>query len=496
MSTTPSAPRRSARRSLVFAFIDRYATLGLNIASAMIIARLLTPTEIGVFAVTMAMVGLASTVRDLGTAQYMIQERELTPERVRAVWTVQLAIGLLLGLLVCIAAWPAGRFYNDARMTPIMLLLALNFAINPMGSITYTFLMREMRYEAVAVMRTSSTFAGALTSVGLAFSGAGPISLAWGSVCATLVNATVSLAYRPAGYPWAPGLGEIRRVLSYGSRMTSASVFQSIADAAPEFVLGKMQSLAAAGYFSRANGLVALFQRLVSDVVYSVAMSTFAREAREGHASKETFLRAIAYVTALGWSFSIGLALLAHPAVLFLYGGQWGESVDATRVLALSACLTCMISICHAAAVGYGAVNTILANTLTYLLLYLAVAAIGGPIGLLALAAGAAAALAIVSALWLRTARRLLGLRWRDLIRAAAPSAVTAACAAVGPLASVLVFGWTPASSVAPLALGVVMGALGFLIGMRVSRHPMQEEIHRVTSALSGRFGWLRRGPR
>ena len=86
-----------------------------------------------------------------------------------------------------------------------MLLLAVNFAINPRGSITFAWLMREMRFEAVAVMRATSTLAGVVTSVGLAFAGAGPISLAWGSVCTTLVNAAVSLAYRPSGFPLGAG---------------------------------------------------------------------------------------------------------------------------------------------------------------------------------------------------------------------------------------------------------------------------------------------------
>lgn len=492
---TPPSPERSARRSLVFSFIDRYAALGLNVASAMIIARLLTPTEIGVYAVTMAMVGFVSTVRDLGAGQYMVQERELTAVRIRAAWTVQLGIGLVLALVVSIASLPAGKFYSDQRITEIMLLLAINFAINPLGSITYAWLMREMRYDAVAVMRATSTLAGVVTSVGLAFAGAGPISLAWGSVCATLVNAAVSLAYRPSGYPWAPGLQELRRVLSYGSRMTSASVFQSIADAAPEFVLGKIQSLAAAGYFSRASGLVSMFQRLITDAAYSVAMSKFAREAREGQPSGDTFLRAEAYVTALGWSFSIGLALLAHPAVRFLYGGQWDEAIGATRLLALSVCSTCMIPICTAAAVGYGAVNTILANTLVYLVLYIMVAGIGGAIGLLPLAAGAAAALTIVSALWLRAAHDILRFTWLDLLRAIAPSAAVAACASSGPVASVLIFGWNPHSTVAPLALGIAGGAAGFLVGIRISRHPLEEEIRRAGAAISSRLGWrTRRG--
>ncbi|TAM43293.1 MAG: hypothetical protein EPN61_08505 [Burkholderiaceae bacterium] len=87
----------STRKSLVFSFLDRYASLAISIVSSMVIARLLTPTEIGVFSVTMVRLMFVSTVRDLGAGQYLIQEKELTTERIRAVWAVQLGRATGLG---------------------------------------------------------------------------------------------------------------------------------------------------------------------------------------------------------------------------------------------------------------------------------------------------------------------------------------------------------------------------------------------------------------
>ena len=40
----------STRRALAFSFLDRYAALAIAIGSSMAIARLLTPTEIVLFA--------------------------------------------------------------------------------------------------------------------------------------------------------------------------------------------------------------------------------------------------------------------------------------------------------------------------------------------------------------------------------------------------------------------------------------------------------------
>ena len=199
----------STRRSLAFAFLDRYASLLIGVASSMVLARVLTPGEVGVYSVTMALLALVSTVRDVGAGQYLLQEPNLTRDRIRAVWCVQLGVGLILGALVVVASTPVAAFYREPRMRDIMLLLALNYVVNPFGSVTYAWLMREMRYDAIAIIRFSASVATAVTSIGLAMRGWGPISLALGSLCGTVVNALTSVAFRPSGYPWMPGVREV-----------------------------------------------------------------------------------------------------------------------------------------------------------------------------------------------------------------------------------------------------------------------------------------------
>ena len=99
------------RRSLVFAALDRYSSLVIAIISVMILARLLAPAEIGIFSVTMALLTMAATVRDMGAGNYLLQEKELTTERIRAVWAVQLGLGLILAVIVALASGPVADFY-------------------------------------------------------------------------------------------------------------------------------------------------------------------------------------------------------------------------------------------------------------------------------------------------------------------------------------------------------------------------------------------------
>jgi hypothetical protein len=76
---------------------------------------------------------------------------------------------------------------------------------DPIRSLTYAWLTREMRYESIALIRFCSTVAGSAVSIGLAWQGHDPMSLALGSVVSIGINAAMLLPLRPALVPLAAG---------------------------------------------------------------------------------------------------------------------------------------------------------------------------------------------------------------------------------------------------------------------------------------------------
>ena len=479
----------STRRSLFFSFLDRYASLIIAVASSMVIARLLTPAEIGVFSVTMVLLMYVSTVRDMGAGQYLLQEKELTTDRIRAVWAVQLGLGLGLACIVLLASYPVAVFYNEPRMRDILLVVALNYAINPFGSLTYAWLMREMRFESVALMRFSAGLGGALISTWLAWKGHGPISLAYGSLASTAVNAMMAVYYRPKSFPWLPGLAEIRRVLVFGSQLTVSSIVATMANSAPELILGKLQNLTAVGLYSRAGGLVQMFNRLFVDAVGAVCLPWFAKQSRERGSFVEPFLKATAYVTAFGWSFCMAVICLAHPMVRVLYGNQWDQSVDLVRILAVAMAFIVPAALCQTALLSAGAVITIGRVTIFSAIQSVVFVVLGASQGLMALGCAMIASAAMTATIWLRATSRHIDLPLAGLLRSLRKSMLVALLAAIGPALALWLYGPYPESFLMPLVLGVVGGFTGFVAGIVILNHPLQVELLTIWSAIRLHLG-------
>ncbi|WP_298235077.1 oligosaccharide flippase family protein [uncultured Azohydromonas sp.] len=470
----------SIRKSLAYSLIDRYASLAINIVSTMILARLLTPDDVGAFSVTMVIIAMMANVRDLGAGQYLVQEKELTHERIRAVWAVQLGLGVLLALVVLALSVPASLFYNDTRVRDVMFVLAVGYLVNPFGSVTYAWLMREMRYDATAVIRLSYTLASAGTSIFLAWRGFGTMSLAWGSLAGTVANALVATLYRPHGYPWLPGLREVRKVLSFGTRITGSSLATTLAKGAPEFFLGKLQSLTAAGFYSRANGMVALFNRLVFDAASVVATSGFAKQMRESKDLREPFLLGTAHVLALCWAFAGALAFLASPLTRLLYGPQWEPSAELARWLAGALALAAPVPLCLSALTGTGAAALALRASLLSAAVAVPLYLLGASQGLQAMGAAALAAEGAGTLFWLGSARSVVGFSWSSLAVVAGRSAVVGACASVGPALVYAAYGRAQDRTVTALLLGAAGSAVGFLAGLLLARHPLLGELRRL----------------
>lgn len=467
----------STRRAFAFSFVDRYAALLIHMGSAMVIARLLTPSDIGVYSLTMVLLSFIATFRDLGAGQYLVQKKDLTTDHIRATWAVQLGLGMLFAATIAGASVPVARFYAEPRMTAIMLVLAFNFAVTPFQALPYASLTRDMRFGVLATIRVTGALAQALCAVILAWKGFGPISLAWANVAATLAGIALAAVILGRSLPWAPRFVGVRQVISFGGRITAVSFLNTIRNASPELFLGKLQGMTETGLFSRGQGLVAMFERLVMDAVNAVAYPLFAKHMREGNDVAGPFLRAAALITALGWSFLASLGILAFPVVRVLYGTQWDDAVDPTRWLAAAMIFTVPVHVCLAPMLATGAVTKVLRVALLSTAVSVLAAGIGARFGLVTLSQMLLPAAIVSSGFWLYTAKHHVGFNWNTMFAVLGKSAIVAAGAASIPLLVSLVIGWRSSDILATLAIAVPGAAVGFGIAACSTRHAIWEEI-------------------
>ena len=135
-------------------------TFALSATAAAVLARLLSPQDFGLVGMVLGVTAIVSVFTKLGLSIATIQRENITQAQVSNLFWVNVGFSGLLALLTAGLAPLTARFYHDARITGIMLALALTFLLTG-STVQHTALLtRQMRFPRLALIDVSSAAFG------------------------------------------------------------------------------------------------------------------------------------------------------------------------------------------------------------------------------------------------------------------------------------------------------------------------------------------------
>lgn len=467
----------SVRRSTYFSFGARNAGVLLNFAATLAIARLLTPAEIGVFAVAAAFVTISEIVRDSGIGSYLIQERELTRARIRTAMGLSLGMGAVLGLTIFALAGPLARFYGEPGVADVLRVLVVSFVVAPVNAIGMALLRRNLAFGTTFCIETASNGIWASVAVTLASLGASYHSMAWASLAATTTISVLFVVLRRELILIRPSLTEWRRVFGFGSLVTLTHLVGHLGVLAPALVLGRVAGFSAVAFYNRGNSLIRMFRDTVERGAAVVALPAFSADLRRGAFDRRGYCNAVALMTGISWPFFAVLAIMAFPIVRILFGDQWDAAVPVVQLLAVAHMLRGPVVLAPELTTALGAVRLGLLREVVLQGIRVAVVVVCAFHGFVAVAAGQIGVTALALAVNHLIVRRLTGLTAGEVAVACRPSLVVTAAAIAGPALVTGLNPPTPDNLWLPLLLALAGAGAGWLGAVLATGHPLRGEI-------------------
>jgi O-antigen/teichoic acid export membrane protein len=323
----------SIRQSLGITTASQAASFVLSLGSIMVISRLLTPAEVGVYSVAMALVTFAHLLRDFGVGNYLIQVPEVTPARLRAAFTMMLATSWLVALVLFLVREPAAVFYRDPGVAEVVGLLSLNFVLLPFGAPLLTLLRRDLRFGWIATVNLSSQAVHALVTILTAMAGESYLSLAWGSLAGVVTTILMLIAISPRQAFLLPTLRGLREVLQFSTQAFATSVVSEMSVRGPDLIYGRTLGVEAVAFYSRAQGVLNLAVNQLVNTAYGVFMPAFAKATRDGGDAGEVYTRAVTLLSGITMPVAAVMGVMAEPTIDLLFGDQWGRAAPLTTLL-------------------------------------------------------------------------------------------------------------------------------------------------------------------
>jgi O-antigen/teichoic acid export membrane protein len=477
----------TARKALVWSLAERNVGLVIALVTTMILSRLLTPSQVGVYSLCAAFTAVAGILRDFGVSEYLIQEKELTRERMRAAYGLAIVVAWLIAVLIFSFREELAAFYAERQVSSVLAVLAINFLILPLSSPAFALMNRELAFRQIFWLQIACNSAQSVGSIAMALAGFGVMALAWGPVINVATQTLILVVLRPRQTLLLPSLRQSRHVLRFGSMYVGSRVLETVARNSHEPLLAKSYGFEAVGLFSRAFGLIEIFNATLSAAVVRVTTPAFAAASRAGHDVADAFGKATGMFVSISWTFFFFVALMAEPIIRIMFGTQWVAAAPIASILAIGALPASLNTMAPQMLSATGYVSLRLRLSLVFCVLHVLCIFVAASVSLYAVAWVWFVSMSFITGLYAFVLRRIFKRPVFAIYGPAVRGAVVAASAGMcqwGAAAAIGVLGWPAVVQVLCVAATAM---LAWLAAARLLSDPALPQILELLTVIRGR---------
>lgn len=331
--------KREILGSVVWASAERWGRYILGFLVYLALARLLAPEAFGLVALAGVYIGFMDLIMSQGFGTAIVQRRDLKPAHLDTAFWISVGTGAGLWLVTAIAAGPIARAAGSPDLAPVLRWLALALPLSSLASVPTAELTRRMRFRALAVRATLSIVVGGACGLALALAGLG----VWSLVGQQLVGAGVGVIALWAATDWRPGRrlsrAAFRDLFGFSAGVLGTNVLWFLSQRIDQLVIGVGLGPVALGVYFLGHRLLTLLLELMASPLQAVALPWLSRVSDDADRLCDSFLRATRMASVVAQPVFLGLATVAGPLTVLLFGAKWATAGPVVAALSVAAAL-------------------------------------------------------------------------------------------------------------------------------------------------------------
>lgn len=306
---------------------------GIQIITAVVLARLLLPEDFGLLGMSIIFVGFCQIFADFGVGAAIVQARNTSERALSSAFWINTVVVLVLMAILWVAAPFIADFYGDARVQPIMLALSLSLLLTGIMVVPRSILYRDLKFSELVKSQVVGSIIGAMAAVAMAWYGYGVWSLVAQPLIGTAVTAWMTVVYAR----WLPSMdyswGSVRSLVHFSVPVLGADMMNYAYRQGDNLIIGKALGSQSLGYYSLAQQIMLYPLTQVSSVIVRVLFPALSRIQDDKDRVRHAYIKAVGAIAVVTFPLMTGLFILADSVVLVVFGEQWQPMTDVLIIL-------------------------------------------------------------------------------------------------------------------------------------------------------------------
>jgi len=322
--------------TLTWIFTEKFGLIFLSMITFIIYAHLLSPEELGVGTVIIAIVEVigilySSVLEDPLVRLERLDERQIAT----AFWTAVLASLVSIAIISGVAV----LWLESANLQWMTAVASVKILFTMMARVYVAQMRRSSNFKMLASRTLLGKVFGGVAGIAVALWGLGAWAVITQAVVMELVSIIVLMNGDRRRHPWVIDGVFLRELLRAGVPVAINTLSSQTLQRGVNVVLGITAGTHAVGMFNLAMRIIDLPRTAFYNGLMSYALPAFARRSAEPSRLISFIGDSTAVSGFLLTPVFIGIAVTARDIILLIFGAKWADAIPMLQVLACTAAI-------------------------------------------------------------------------------------------------------------------------------------------------------------
>ncbi len=332
-----SSQKIAFAKDVSFIAISKYSGILIGIIISMVLSRMLSPADFGIIAIANVFIVFFTLFTDMGIGTAVIQRRDLSEEDIADIsgWTIWM--GLFLGGIFCLSAWPISLFYEQRTLFPVCLILSLQLAFSSFNIVPNALLLKEKKFKIIAIRNLAIQVSCGIIAIILAFSGVGIYSLLVNSVIGGLLIFLVNEFYMKQKFHiFFPSIIPLKKIFSYSFFQFLSQLINYFGNNTSSLIMGKSMSVSALGYYQKASSLSNMPSSAITGVVSPVLFPYLSDLQDDLPRMFSVYKQINKILLTFSFPITVLLCICSKEIIYICFGSQWLSAVKCFSIMSFT----------------------------------------------------------------------------------------------------------------------------------------------------------------
>ena len=328
--------KEKSTTSIISKLIENASTQILNFIIGIVLARVLSPSDYGVYSILLIFINIGQTVVVAGLNSALIQRMDIDEDDYSTVLTVSLFAAMCLCCILYVASPMIAEIYASPDVVMPLRILSLVLFPQALCSVVNARISRRMEFPMAAKISIVSVAITGIISIIMAFNSAG--------IWALIVQQILTYSILPVVYciqsRWIPRIhfkiNRFRALFGFGSKILVADFVNAVYTNIQGMIIGVKYSADSLGFFNKGQMFPRTIMQTVNGSIETVMFPVYSDMQNDKKIMGETIVENAKTISFFAFPMMMGLFAVSYEVIALLLTEKWIGCVGIVRIFCVA----------------------------------------------------------------------------------------------------------------------------------------------------------------